>query len=94
MLLVARALMTPAAADAGGRDQRGPAAVRDREAGRASSRPSASSRNTAILLIEQHVKFALAVADRYAVLKLGEIVDRGVVGAANAEQSITDHLAV
>jgi branched-chain amino acid transport system ATP-binding protein len=49
---------------------------------------------TAILLIEQHVKFALAVADRYAVLKLGEIVDRGTVGAANAEQSITDHLAV
>ena len=33
MLLVARALMTPAAPDAGGRDQRGPAAVRDREAG-------------------------------------------------------------
>jgi branched-chain amino acid transport system ATP-binding protein len=50
--------------------------------------------STAILLIEQHVKFALAVADRYAVLKLGEIVDRGMVGAANAEQSITDHLAV
>ncbi len=50
--------------------------------------------STAILLIEQHVKFALAVADRYAVLKLGEIVDRGLVGAANAEQSITDHLAV
>jgi branched-chain amino acid transport system ATP-binding protein len=50
--------------------------------------------STAILLIEQHVKFALAVADRYAVLKLGEIVDRGRVGAANAEQSITDHLAV
>src|SRR5262249_42904644 len=29
---------------------------------------------TAMLLIEQHVRFALAVADRYAVLKLGEIV--------------------
>ena len=37
-----------------------------------------------ILLIEQNVKFALAVADRYAVLKLGEIVDRGQVGGARA----------
>jgi branched-chain amino acid transport system ATP-binding protein len=49
---------------------------------------------TAILLIEQHVKFALAVADRYAVLKLGEIVDRGAVGDAGAEKSIGDHLSV
>lgn len=50
--------------------------------------------NTAILLIEQHVRFALAVADRYAVLKLGEVVDRGSVGEAAAEQRITEHLAV
>jgi hypothetical protein len=33
---------------------------------------------------EQHVKFALAVADRYAVLKLGEIVDRGSVADPGA----------
>jgi branched-chain amino acid transport system ATP-binding protein len=45
-------------------------------------------------LIEQNVKFALSVADRYAVLKLGEIVDRGSVGDRGAEKSITDHLAV
>jgi urea transport system ATP-binding protein len=50
--------------------------------------------STALLLIEQHVKFALAVADRYAVLKLGEIVDRGVVAAPGAEQRIVDHLTV
>jgi len=50
--------------------------------------------NTAILLIEQHVKFALAVADRYAVLKLGEIVDRGAVADEGAERRITDHLSV
>jgi len=50
--------------------------------------------NTAILLIEQHVRFALAVADRYAVLKLGEVVDRGSVRDAAAEQHITEHLAV
>ena len=47
-----------------------------------------------ILLIEQNVKFALSVADRYAVLKLGEIVDRGSAGDRGAENSITDHLAV
>ncbi len=40
-----------------------------------------------ILLIEQNIKFALAVADRYAVLQLGEIVDRGGVdGAATADR--------
>jgi branched-chain amino acid transport system ATP-binding protein len=50
--------------------------------------------NTAILLIEQHVNFALAVADRYAVLKLGEIVDRGTVSDPGAERSIADHLSV
>src|SRR6185437_10843234 len=44
--------------------------------------------HTAILLIEQHVKFALAVADRYAVLKLGEIVERGSVTDPGAEQRI------
>ncbi|MEO8040606.1 MAG: ABC transporter ATP-binding protein, partial [Betaproteobacteria bacterium] len=49
---------------------------------------------TAILLIEQNVQFALAVGDRYAVLKRGEIVDRGVVGTAGAAASITEHLAV
>jgi branched-chain amino acid transport system ATP-binding protein len=49
---------------------------------------------TAILLIEQHVSFALAVADRYAVLKLGEIVDRGAVSDAGAAASIAEHLSV
>jgi len=49
---------------------------------------------TSILLIEQNVKFALAVADRYAVLKLGEIVDQGQVGAQESERRITDQLSV
>jgi branched-chain amino acid transport system ATP-binding protein len=53
-----------------------------------------SHSQTAILLIEQHVKFALATADRYAVLKLGEVVDQGTVGDAQAEQRIADHLSV
>lgn len=49
---------------------------------------------TAMLLIEQHVRFALEVADRYAVLKLGEIVDRGAVTDAGVERHITAHLSV
>lgn len=48
---------------------------------------------TAVLLIEQNIGFALAVADRYAVLARGEIVDQGDA-AAGAELSIADHLAV
>jgi ABC-type branched-subunit amino acid transport system ATPase component len=47
-----------------------------------------------ILLIEQNVKFALSVADRYAVLKLGEIVDRGDIGGPGVERRITDQLSV
>jgi ABC-type branched-subunit amino acid transport system ATPase component len=47
-----------------------------------------------ILLIEQNVKFALSVADRYAVLKLGEIVDLGDIGGADVERRITDQLGV
>jgi urea transport system ATP-binding protein len=49
---------------------------------------------TSILLIEQNVKFALSVADRYAVLKLGEIVDQGDIGAQDSERRITDELSV
>ena len=47
-----------------------------------------------ILIIEQNVKFALSVANRYAVLKLGEIVDRGDIGGADVERRITDQLSV
>ena len=47
-----------------------------------------------ILLIEQNVKFVLAVADRYAVLKLGEIVDQGDIGGADVERKIADQLSV
>jgi len=49
---------------------------------------------TAMLLIEQHVRFALEVADRYAVLKLGEIVDRGAAADPGVEARIAAHLSV
>jgi branched-chain amino acid transport system ATP-binding protein len=49
---------------------------------------------TAMLLVEQNVRFALGVADRWAVLKLGEIVERGASGEAGAAARIETHLAV
>lgn len=48
----------------------------------------------AILLIEQNVGFALSVADRYAVLTRGEIVDGGLVGQQDVATSIQEHLSV
>lgn len=47
-----------------------------------------------ILLVEQNVRFALAVADRYAILKRGEIIDIGDVDDPQAEGRITQHLSV
>lgn len=48
---------------------------------------------TAMLLIEQNIAFALAVADRWAVLKRGEIDDQGVVAPGIAGR-IVNHLAI
>ncbi len=48
---------------------------------------------TAMLLVEQNVAFALAIADRWAVLKRGEIDDAGSVGP-DVEARIADHLAI
>jgi branched-chain amino acid transport system ATP-binding protein len=47
---------------------------------------------TTILLIEQNIGFALEVADRYAVLDRGEIVDGGPT--AGARRRVTDYLSV
>jgi ABC-type branched-subunit amino acid transport system ATPase component len=49
---------------------------------------------TAILLVEQNVRFALSLADRYAVLARGEIVAEGPAGAADAEVQVAEHLSV
>jgi branched-chain amino acid transport system ATP-binding protein len=48
----------------------------------------------AMLLVEQNVRFALNVADRWAVLKRGEIDDEGPSDTPNAAARIADHLSV
>jgi ABC-type branched-subunit amino acid transport system ATPase component len=48
----------------------------------------------AIVLVEQNVPFACEVADRFAVLKRGEIVWRGSAADADARASIEEHLSV
>jgi branched-chain amino acid transport system ATP-binding protein len=48
----------------------------------------------AVLIVEQHLAFALSVADRYAVLKLGEIVEEGRAGDPSAAATLAEHLKV
>lgn len=49
---------------------------------------------TTLMLIEQNVPFALAVADRYAVLKQGEIIDFGNAKDEGAAAAVLDYLRV
>ncbi len=49
---------------------------------------------TTMLIVEQNVPFALQVADRYLLLKQGEIIDRGNAKSAGAAGVIFDHLRV
>ena len=49
---------------------------------------------TTIVLIEQNVRFALALADRYAVLKVGTIVETGNSSDPGARKTIERHLAI
>jgi ABC-type branched-subunit amino acid transport system ATPase component len=51
-------------------------------------------RQVAILLVEQNVSFAFSLADRYAVLKRGEIVARGAVVDNDSRANVTEHLSV
>lgn len=57
-------------------------------------RQEKSANGTAVLLIEQNVSFALSIADRYAVLSRGEVVDQGGAQEQGADTSIADHLSV
>ena len=47
-----------------------------------------------VLLVEQNLRFALSVADRYAILKLGEIVETGQVTGAGMGSSLASHLQI
>jgi branched-chain amino acid transport system ATP-binding protein len=49
--------------------------------------------NTTILMVEQNLDFALGVADRWAVLKLGQVDDTGDV-AAGSRARILEHLKI
>lgn len=57
-------------------------------------RDARSKLGVAILLIEQNLDFALKIADRYAVLKLGEIVDKGTVSTAGTAARVSEYLRV
>jgi ABC-type branched-subunit amino acid transport system ATPase component len=48
-------------------------------------------RGTAMLVVEQHLPFVLGLADRFAVLKRGEVVDTGPVDAGSAVR-IDEHM--
>ena len=48
----------------------------------------------AVLLVEQHLDFALSVADRVAMMKLGEIVEEGTRQELAASDGLAAHLAV
>jgi branched-chain amino acid transport system ATP-binding protein len=51
-------------------------------------------RGTTMLIVEQNVSFALKVADRYLLMKQGEIVQHGDARDAGAADTIFEHLKV
>jgi ABC-type branched-subunit amino acid transport system ATPase component len=57
-------------------------------------RQERQQRGTTMLIVEQNVPFALQVADRYLILKQGELVEDGSTKASGAMQSIFRHLRV
>jgi branched-chain amino acid transport system ATP-binding protein len=46
------------------------------------------------VLVEQNVGFALALADRYAVLKGGTVVEIGRANDAGAREHVERHLVI
>jgi urea transport system ATP-binding protein len=51
-------------------------------------------RGTTMLIVEQNVTFALKVADRYLLIKQGDIVRQGETRDGGAAQAIFEHLKV
>jgi branched-chain amino acid transport system ATP-binding protein len=52
------------------------------------------SAGTTMLLVEQHVKFAFAVANRYAVLELGEVPVAGKTSDPMARDTVARFLSL
>ncbi|MBS7538841.1 ABC transporter ATP-binding protein [Ancylobacter lacus] len=57
-------------------------------------RDARARHGTTMLLVEQHLPFALAVADRWAVLDRGEFADAGATTEPDAHARILRHLSV
>jgi ABC-type branched-subunit amino acid transport system ATPase component len=57
-------------------------------------RDARTRHGTTMLLVEQHLPFALAVADRWAVLDRGEIAESGATSEPNAAARVLRHLSV
>jgi ABC-type branched-subunit amino acid transport system ATPase component len=52
------------------------------------------ARGLTIVLVEQNVGFALGLADRYAVLKVGSVVETGGAADSGARQNVERHLVI
>ena len=59
----------------------------------AALRTERDRRGVSILLVEQNLGFALEVADRWAMMKLGRIVDEGPCDTASRE-TVLNHLSI
>ncbi len=55
---------------------------------------TARSKGVAILLIEQNLNFALSIADRFAILKIGEIVESGRFEGRDTAGKLEKHLRI
>lgn len=53
-----------------------------------------SRTGVSMLLVEQHIHFALGIADRWAVIKRGEIVDQGGREETDKAARVNEHLSV
>jgi ABC-type branched-subunit amino acid transport system ATPase component len=60
----------------------------------AALRAEQKARGVTILLVEQNLDFAFAVAETYGLLKMGSIVAEGRTDNAHARAVVTGHLAV
>ncbi|MAY27709.1 MAG: ABC transporter ATP-binding protein [Aurantimonas sp.] len=57
-------------------------------------RQTKEKNGVAVLLVEQNLPFALSVADRYAILKIGEIVEQGDAAHADIAATLEQHLRI